>query len=620
MDAAPEPSAFEILNQRFGYSTFRPGQAEIVNAALCGQDALGVMPTGSGKSLGYVIPALLLRSPVIVVSPLIALMKDQVDLLRRKDIAADYVNSTVLAADQKRRIADFRAGHLRLLFVAPERFRSERFMDALSGFRPGLFAIDEAHCISEWGHDFRPDYARLRIAAEALGRPPLLALTATATRTVRDHIVENLGMRAPRVVVRGFDRPNLDFEVLRLASRDEKLEQTLAIAQSLRRGIVYCATRKSVEEVATFLKRGSIEAAPYHAGLHDAVRSAVSERFASGKLPVVVATNAFGMGIDRPDLRFVTHFEVPGSIEAYTQEAGRAGRDGLPSRCVLLYSSQDARLQRFFIDTSYPEAWVIEKTVRAIEARCATVATVLEPEIADLVVSVKHPREVDSALRILTEAGAIGREYDPEARARRVRFRGHVAIDHQALARRAERERERLADMLDYAERGGCRRARIVDYFGGTTATPACGNCAGCRTHKERRAATPPEAEAVREMLSLVESLNGRYGRKRLVGILSGSRAKEIKEARLERSPHYGRLSHLPVSLIEALLQECIDLDLLGIEGGEYPVIVLGYRGREVLRGHEPIAISAFDSEIPERRVVERPQRFKRSQWRRDRS
>lgn len=617
MNSEPELSPFDLLRHRFGHASFRPGQAEIVNAVLEGRDVLGVMPTGSGKSLGYVLPAMILPAPVLVVSPLIALMKDQVDQLGRKGIAAAYVNSTVPAATQRNSIAEFRAGRLKLLFVAPERFRSVRFMEALGGFRPGLFAIDEAHCISEWGHDFRPDYARLREPAIALGRPPILALTATATRAVRDHIVENLAMRSPLVIVRGFDRPNLDFEVQRFSAREDKLDQVLAIAQELRRGIVYCATRKSVEEVTNRLRLAKIDAAAYHAGLPDVARGSVSERFATGRLPVVVATNAFGMGIDRPDLRFVVHFETPGSIEAYTQEAGRAGRDGLPARCVLLHSAQDARLQRFFIDTSYPEPWVIEKTARAVESACAKSPSIAESEIAGNVPGVKHPREIDSALRILAEAGTVTREYDPESRSRRARFVGHMAIDHRTLARRADAERERLADMLDYAERGGCRRARIVDYFAGSVAAASCGACSGCRASDSRRDATDEQAEVVREILSMVETHNGRYGRKKLAGILSGSRAREILESRLDRSPHYGRLSHLGATRVDALMQECVDLELLTIEGGEYPVLALGYRGREALRGREPIRVAPFTA--PPRRPATR-QRETRSQSRRPRS
>ncbi len=605
MTAAPEPSfaseragpsALALLRDRFGHGTFRPGQAEIIDAVLRGQDALGVMPTGSGKSIGYALPSLILAAPVLVVSPLIALMKDQVDQLKRKGIAADYVNSTVAPAIQRQRIEAFKTGVLRLLFVAPERFRSERFMAALAGFRPGLFAVDEAHCISEWGHDFRPDYLRLKDAANQLGRPPILALTATATRAVREHVIENLGLTKPLVLVRGFERPNLDFEVVRCTSKQDKLDRLIAIARAGKRGIVYAATRKSVEEVASELKRSGLDVAPYHAGMQDTFRHAVSERFSTSKLSIVVATNAFGMGIDRPDLRFVVHYEVPGAIEAYTQEAGRAGRDGEPARCVLLYSAQDARLQRFFIDTGYPSEATLEQTLVRIERACRSAPTLAEDQIATFVPAAQHPREVDSALRVLAEAGCIARLVDGETRTKHVRFLEHRPIDHMGLKRRADREHQRLADMLDYAERGGCHRARLVDYFAGTTASEPCGACAGCRSSEKRRETTEEEADVARTVLSLVSDLNGRYGRKKLIGILTGSRSKDLLEARLERLPHYGRLRHLQVAFVELLFQECIDQSLLEIEGGKYPVITLGYRGRETLRGREPIRLACFDS------------------------
>jgi ATP-dependent DNA helicase RecQ len=584
-----------LLADRFGFAHFRPGQAEIVSAVLDGRDALGVMPTGSGKSLGYVIPALVLAFPVLVVSPLIALMKDQVDNLRKHRVAAEYINSTVPVPEQLRRIEAFKSGAIRLLFVAPERFRSERFIAALGRFRPGLFAIDEAHCITEWGHDFRPDYLRLRDAAAALGRPPILALTATATRAVREQIIANLGLVTPFVIVRGFDRPNLDLEVLRFTARPDKIERTIELARDGQRGIVYCATRKSVDEVARALQAFGLKAAAYHAGLDDKLRHSVSEQFAAGRIPIVVATNAFGMGIDRPDLRFVVHFETPGSIEAYTQEAGRAGRDGAPARCVLLHSAQDARLQRFFIDTAYPEPWVIDRVHATVRDACLKAPAIAESEVAAKIIGARHAREVDSALRILAEAGGIARDFDPDSRDKRARYLGEVVIDHRVLAARATRDRERLADMLDYAERGGCHRARIVDYFSGITDTPPCGGCAGCRAAKRRREPSQDEAEVLNEVLSLVATYNGRYGRKRLIGVLSGSRAKDILEARLDRSPSYGRLKHLSVTFLEALVQECIDLRLLEIEGGKYPVLVLGFRGDEVLRGRVPITLASFE-------------------------
>ncbi|MBL8765990.1 MAG: ATP-dependent DNA helicase RecQ, partial [Planctomycetes bacterium] len=353
-----------ILAERFGLPSFRTGQEEMIRGVLAGRDVLAVMPTGSGKSLGYALPALVFAGPVLVVSPLIALMKDQCDRLRARSIPAAFVNSTQTPDEQIRRLMAFRAGQLRLLFVAPERFKSPRFMKVLEGFKPALFAVDEAHCISEWGHDFRPDYLRLSAAAQALGRPPILALTATATEEVRAQIGANLGLKDPLVLVRGFERENLEFVVERAERKEDKLARALEDLREAGTGIVYAATRKSTVETAQWLSARGVQAGCYHAGMSDADRRAVHERFASGALPIVVATNAFGMGIDRADLRTVIHLDLPGSIEAYTQEAGRAGRDGLPARCTLLYHPSDASLQRFFIETAYTAPAVVE-AVRA---------------------------------------------------------------------------------------------------------------------------------------------------------------------------------------------------------------------------------------------------------------
>jgi ATP-dependent DNA helicase RecQ len=606
MPAVPESSALHVLRARFGFSEFRAGQAEIIHAALSQRDALGVMPTGGGKSLGYTLPALLLDAPVLVVSPLIALMKDQVDGLKRRKIAAEYVNSTVPPDEQRRRVADFRAGRLRLLFVAPERFRSERFLAALAGFRPGLFAVDEAHCISEWGHDFRPDYLRLREAAEALSRPPILALTATATKDVRDHIVAHLGLRDAEIVVRGFERPNLDFEVVRVANKDDKRRRIVEVARAGKRGIVYCATRKHVDEMALELRREKLGATSYHAGMRDDERRAVSEAFASGRVPIVVATNAFGMGIDCPDLRFVVHHDVPGSIEAYTQEAGRAGRDGLPARCVLFFAAADSRLQRFFIETGNPPREVIEQTWSALRATCPVEGPVAEARMPSLVGTAKHAREVDSALRILAERGIVSRGVDVD-RVRRVRLLDApgVDVDWTALRRRTEREYERLQTMTDYATRGGCHRARIVEYFAGR-ACPSCGNCQGCRATARKRLATPDEVEIVTSLLRMVADINGRYGRRRLVAVVAGKRTKDVVDAGLDRSRHHGTLSHLPPKFLDALMDDCIAEGLLEIEGGEYPLVVLGYRGREALRGREAIHLACFDEHSSRTKVARR--------------
>ena len=348
--------------ERFGLTTFRPAQRDVIETVLSGRDCLCVMPTGGGKSLCYQLPAILQEGTTLVVSPLIALMKDQVDGLRAKGIEADFINSTLDSNAQYDRLDRLQRGVYDLLYVAPERFRSRRFCEILNSIQLSVLAIDEAHCISEWGHDFRPDYARLGKYRQRLGNPTTIALTATATKDVRDDVVQQLGLSDPKVFVAGFARDNLHYRVLNCNSRqdkDESLERLLKTTEGS--GIVYVSARKRCSEVAEIVARCGRTVGFYHGRLEPAERRGMQERFMSDEIEVVVATNAFGMGIDKPDVRFVTHYNMPGTLEAYYQEAGRAGRDGLPSECHLLYSSGDLRIQRFFIESAYPSRAIVRR-------------------------------------------------------------------------------------------------------------------------------------------------------------------------------------------------------------------------------------------------------------------
>jgi ATP-dependent DNA helicase RecQ len=333
----------KVLKEIFGFDSFRPGQEEAIRAVLEGRDTLAVMPTGGGKSLCYQVPALMQESLTVIVSPLISLMKDQVDSLIQSSVAGAATLHSGLSPEERweveRRV---RTGEIKMLYVAPERLRSLEFVLSLRRAGVGLFVVDEAHCISEWGHDFRPDYLFLPRAVRDLGSPPVLALTATATPRVRDDILRSLKMRSPEVVVTSFNRPNLTY---RLLSAKEKKHKLPLILDTLRNaappGIVYATTRKECEELAAHLRRSGIDAAAYHAGMGAAERSGVQERFMTDELSVVVATIAFGMGVDKPNVRFVIHSSVPGSLPAYMQESGRAGRDGGGSECVVLYRGAD---------------------------------------------------------------------------------------------------------------------------------------------------------------------------------------------------------------------------------------------------------------------------------------
>ncbi|MSQ04064.1 MAG: ATP-dependent DNA helicase RecQ [Myxococcales bacterium] len=351
MTASPDIDT--LLRARFGHTGFRPGQREIVEWIATGGDALVVMPTGAGKSLCYQVPALARGGVCLVVSPLIALMKDQVDGLLARGVRATLINSTIDVSERRARMMAVRSGEIELVYVAPERF-TPRFIDELAGCNVQLFAIDEAHCLSQWGHDFRPDYLRLGEVRKAMGCPRTVALTATATREVQDDILKVLDLGDARRFVRGFDRPNLRIDLLNARSPKEKDTLVAALA-SPGPSLVYCATRKNVERACASIPGAQM----YHAGLEVAERQAVQDRFIRGKTPIVVATNAFGMGIDKADVRTVVHYDMPGSIEAWYQEIGRAGRDGKPARVTLIFREQDRRIHEFFIHGSHPPAaWV----------------------------------------------------------------------------------------------------------------------------------------------------------------------------------------------------------------------------------------------------------------------
>ena len=350
------PPELQPYLAQFKLEAFRPGQEDVIQAVLDGQDCVCVMPTGGGKSLCYQLPAVVFDGLTLVVSPLIALMKDQVDQLQKLGIPVSYINSTLSMAEQHERLDRMAAGEYRLVYVVPERFRSSRFLEAVRATKLDLLAIDEAHCISEWGHDFRPDYARLGYFRRLLGNPTTIALTATATDRVRRDIIEQLDLHEPRTFFTGFARPNLFYEVQCLQAERQKAERLIQfLDRTPGAGIIYASTRKRTEEVAGLVaQRTGRKTGVYHAGLLPDQRRAAQDDFMHGRHEIVVATNAFGMGIDKADVRFVVHYNLPGTLEAYYQEAGRAGRDSKPSRCLLLYHASDRIVQEFFIESAYP--------------------------------------------------------------------------------------------------------------------------------------------------------------------------------------------------------------------------------------------------------------------------
>jgi ATP-dependent DNA helicase RecQ len=397
------------LRERFGLEQFRPGQRPVIECVLQGRDVLCVMPTGGGKSLCYQLPALLLRGLTLVVSPLIALMKDQVDALVERGVRATLINSSLDPAEQRARILEIEAGQYDLVYVAPERFRSSRFVAAMASVRPALLAVDEAHCISEWGHDFRPDYAKIGRARRQLGMPACIALTATATDIVRRDIADQLDLRDPAQFVTGFDRPNLRYAALEAGRDADKLA---ALREVLDRNpgpaVVYTSSRKRCEMVAQYLERELRRSAViYHAGLGRDERTVAQERFMTGHVAVVVATNAFGMGVDKADIRSVIHFNMPGTLEAYYQEAGRAGRDGRTAECMLLFAYADRLLQELFIENEYPPAEMVYQVYDFLRQCNDDPIELTQNEIRALARIELNEQAVGTALKILEAAGAI---------------------------------------------------------------------------------------------------------------------------------------------------------------------------------------------------------------------
>jgi len=614
-----------VLERHFGFREFLGGQERIIQSVLDGDDVLVVLPTGGGKSLCYQLPAQLLEGITVVVSPLIALMKDQVDSLAAKGISATFINSSLTDSELENRIDRMRRGEFRLVYIAPERFKSARFVSALAPLSIALLAIDEAHCISQWGHDFRPDYLRLKHALRELGQPPVIALTAPGTPEVRAVIIAQLalaqdGSPPPLTFVSGFSRHNLSLAVTSVRNNREKLERTLAVVQSGRTGIVYCATRKKVERQTEELRARGIQCVSYHGGMTEEQRSDAQTRFMSGAVPVAVATNAFGMGIDRSDLRFILHFDIPGSVEAYYQEAGRAGRDGEPAHCELLFNHADARTQEFFIEGANPTRAIIADTYKTLADICAqspiqqSIAT-----IAKSVIGAPNEMAVATSLHLLERAGFIRRTYAPGGRTyttelvQPLKSLDHLDIDYERLdAKRAQSE-QKLQRMIDYAGCSECRQYYILNYFGDTEAEDhrLCGRCDHCRSRlaalKGVRLPTPEETVIIQKALSCVGRLNGRFGRGRITQTLVGSRDKDVLDAGLDRQSTYGLLAEEGADYVWSLIDSLITAQCITISADKYPTASLTPLGYAVARGLEKVPLvfpSSRQSPIKTERYV----------------
>lgn len=469
----------QVARERFGYESFRAGQEAAIKALLDGRDTLAVMPTGSGKSAIYQIAAVLIPGSTVVISPLVALQHDQVESITQQEVGrAAMVNSTVSSAERQEAFEALEEEELEFLFLAPEQFNNPETLDRLQKSKPSLFVVDEAHCISEWGHDFRPDYLRLGAVIEALGHSRVLALTATAAPTVREEIIERLGMREPQIVVQGFDRPNIWLAVKRFEDETEKQQALLKWAVRVKKpGIVYVATRKKAEEVAQSLCDEGVRAIFYHAGMKAKEREEAQTAFMNDEAEVIVATTAFGMGVDKPNVRFVFHYDISDSVDSYYQEMGRAGRDGEKALATLFYCPDDLNLRRFLASSSQIDVELLEQVAVTVQEQDEPI------NLRDLQQQTNLSQsKLTKALSRLEQVGAveslptgevIASEQPPElSEATQEAARAQECYQHYV--------RSRLEMMRGYAEVRDCRREYLLNYFGETLEEP-CGFCDNCK-------------------------------------------------------------------------------------------------------------------------------------------
>ncbi len=632
-------TAIEVaLKKYFSYDRFRNPQDEIIASIISGKDTLAIMPTGGGKSLCYQLPAVLSDGVTIVVSPLIALMKDQVDALSARGIPSAMINSSQTWGEQLKALKSLESGKLKLAYVAPERFRAQSFMRTLKGVKISLFAVDEAHCISQWGHDFRPDYTRLGETLEMLGRPVCAAFTATATPDVREDIIRQLDLRKPSVFVSGFARPNLSFNVREVSSRAEKFSRVCELVEKYKSGIVYCSTRKSAEALSELLCGERIGHILYHGAMTPRERDKAQEEFIGKKENIAVATNAFGMGIDRPDIRFVCHYELPGSVESLYQESGRAGRDGNESYCEMLLMYSDKRVQEFFIDGANPDLSFIRNVYLALknnadkDGNCAMGADTIAEIVSDYAKTNRsrfasyrkkstgpNSMAVTSALSILRRYGYIERFDIPATRMRGSKLLKSeispedIVFPDGELEEKRRRDENKLRDVLKYAYTKECRQKWILNFFGEACEKP-CGKCDNCNEEgnvKAPRVLSAEESVTVRKALSGVVRLSRkigqrqwapRFGRDKIIKSLCGSSEAGIVKFGLDKISTHGILKSCGKKFVQTLFDALSDAGFVETKlDGEYPLIGITESGAEILFNPE----AEIEMDFPESGKIE---------------
>jgi len=584
------------LQKYFGYRQFYPFQKKILKHVFEGNNVLTIVPTGGGKSLCFQIPALCFSGLVLVVSPLISLMKDQVDKLQSHGVKAAYLNSSQSRRERKEVLNNILADRYDILYVAPERFQVERFVDLMKKTTISLLAVDEVHCVSEWGHDFRPDYLQLGHIKEELGADRILGVTATATKEVRKDIAKKLRLESYNEMVEGVKRDNLFLTVHRMKNEEEKNKKLIEYLQNTIPAIVYAGTRKKTDELTEMLNDElDYNAVGYHGGMSSDQRKKIQELFMRGQREIIVATNAFGMGVDKSNIRLIVHYQLPENLESYYQQAGRAGRDGKESQCVLFYCPDDEELIEFFINSSYPEPNVIRKVARWISRWKKKKLVVNFRKIReDLSFSIDS-YSLTSVFTLLCRSGYLEKirqqGYNEVYRIKQeINHRRLKNIDFARQVNLKQKKFEKLEKLIEYAINDDCRHRYILDYFD-SDEDSTCPGCDNCNDAREIKGELPAKKKAGIKMLKCISRLENKFGLVTVAQVLAGSEAEKVKRHQLNKIEEYGYLDNLTQKKVRKMLKKLISAGYFVKTGGKYPLVTLTSAGREVINGARDIEV-----------------------------